>query len=1363
MGMNEREIALRVAGLPQEKRRMFLGALKDKGIDFGKLPIVAAQRNGKAELSYAQLRQWFLWQLNPQGTAYHISGALRLLGELDSDALEASFAALVARHESLRTVFRATGDGQAEQVILSEAAIRLEECDLSAVAPEERARQVDAEVLRLRQTPFDLERGPLLRVGLVREARDAHVLVVVMHHIVSDGWSIHVIVEEFVTQYRARIEGRAHELPPLPIQYADYAIWQRGWLEAGEKERQLGYWMKQLGDTHPVLQLPSDHPRRPDGRYTAARHAVDLPAALVRALQTRASAEGTTLFTVLLTAVQVLLARHTGQNDIRVGVPFANRQRRETEALVGFFVNTHVLRNVLEPRMRLDQALRQAREATLGAQDHQDLPFEQLVEALQPERNLDANPLFQVMYNHQRQDREPLQRLPGLALEEYPLAALGAQFELAIDSAETAQGQVRVAFTYAGELFETATIARMAGHYVTVLQALAEQPHKAFGDIGLLSREESAQLAGWGLDARRYPDLEPVHQLFERRAAEHPGATALIFGEDTLSYAELNARANRLAHRLIGLGVKPEAKVAIGVERSVEMVVGLLAILKAGGAYVPLDLEYPADRLAYMIADSGVGLLLTQRQARARLPAGSGPLELELDQGQEWDGEPDHNPRVALHDENLAYVIYTSGSTGKPKGAAVRHRSLASCMTWMQQTYALTPADTVLHKAPFGFDVSAWEIFWPLTAGVRLVVANPGDQRDPERITALIRRHQVTTLNFVPAMLQAFLAHEGIEDETRLRYVICGGEAMPAATQREALRRLRGVSLQNLYGPTETTIHVTQWTCRDDGRSLVPIGRPIAETCAYVLDASLNLAPPGVAGELYIGGDLLGRGYLGRAGLTAERFIADPFGRDGGRLYRTGDLVRWNAEGQLEYLGRIDHQVKVRGLRIELGEVEAALLAQPELREAVVVASESPAGTRLVGYVAAKNGQELAPGVLRERLGKMLPDYMVPAALMTLPGLPLNANGKVDRKALPEPEFAGERGYEPPQGIMEERLAALWAEVLDVPRVGRHDNFFELGGHSLLALKLVQRMRESSVGCTGGLRELFAAPTLAAYCDRQGAGTRTMCLNARREGRSPLFVVHDGWGSVLDYTTLAGALADQRHVIGLPVTHADVDGDMLALAHRHAETIMVQQPSGLCLVAGWSLGGTLAPLVAAQLEAAGRKVGLVAAIDPFDFGPSAPRLPSLRRQLVSFFGILLPSDAHASLLADPVLHSQLECVGDNPAQIASLIRQVRGHVKANALHEYEALSDEDLAGMFYTARALQEMARRPCAPSPLSAEVVLWWSGNRPLEERARFITWLRLGGASRVVEQSIDADHLAVIRSRALSSQLAACLVRTE
>jgi amino acid adenylation domain-containing protein len=1093
--LTTQRIAERFARLSPEQRRAVYQKIKLEGLAIGQFPILARDDTDAASWapSYAQARQWFLWKLEPDSTAYHISGALTLEGQLDAGALQAAFDALVARHESLRTQFRADDDGQVTQLIQPPTGVHLERIDLSEVPADELAARVRAEAVRLHQTPFDLERGPLLRVGLIREAAETHVLVVVMHHIISDGWSMQIIIEEFGAQYRAHVEGRACELDALTVQYADFALWQRHWLEAGEKDRQLAYWKAHLGDEHPVLQLPTSHPRTAEGVYRAAQHSVELPAELATALQRRVQAHGATLFMALLAGVQVLLARYTDMTDIRVGVPNANRHRVETEGLVGFFVNTQVLHGRIDGRQSLAQVLERAKDAALGAQTHQDLPFEQLVEALRPERQLGANPLFQVMLNHQRVEQKGPMRMPGMVLEEYVLGEQAAQFELVVDTVEAADGSVRVGLTYARELFDAEAVALMARHYMAVLRALAEHPEMAVGDVELLDAAERDQQRIWSVNATSYAIEAPVHELFERRALETPKATALLFGEESLSYAELNRRANQLAHHLIGMGVRPDAKVGIAVERSLEMIVGLLAILKAGGAYVPLDPEYPADRLAYMLEDSGIALLLTQSAVKDGLPAAKGLPVLDLNT-LELDGTAEHNPQVALHAENLAYVIYTSGSTGRPKGAAIRHRALASCMTWMQQTYALTAADTVLHKAPFSFDVSAWEIFWPLTTGVRLVVANPGDQRDPERITELIRRHQITTLNFVPAMLQAFLAHEGIEAQTRLRYVICGGEAMPAATQGEAVRRLAGVSLQNLYGPTETTIHVTQWTCRDDGQTLVPIGRPIAETKAYVLDGALGAVPQGVAGELYIGGELLARGYLGRPDLSAERFVADPFGQDGERLYRTGDLVRWNGEGQLEYLGRIDHQVKIRGLRIELGEVEAQLLAQPEVREAVVVAHSGAAGTRLAGYVSAHAGQTVEAGELRERLAQTLPDYMVPSTIMVLDSLPLNANGKVDRKALPEPGYESTGEYGEPQGEVEEVLAAIWADVLQIARVGRHDNFFELGGHSLMALSVLERMRAR--GMVVQVRTLFQQPVLAAFAQAVG----------RKDGRRDVVV-----------------------------------------------------------------------------------------------------------------------------------------------------------------------------------------------------------------------------------------------------------------
>jgi amino acid adenylation domain-containing protein len=1044
-------------------------------------PLSAERRLQPLPLSHAQERQWFLWKLAPQSTAYHMSGALRLSGALDAVAMHAAFEDIAARHESLRTVFLAGADGTAEQLISPSWAPLLNLIDLRHLAVSEREARAAEEAQRLHDTPFDLTQGPLLRVALIRLSDTSHLLVVVMHHIISDSASMQVLLDELAAGYAARLKGDAPSRRAVPrIQYVDHAAWQRNWLAAGEAGRQLAWWRAQLGEEHPVLALPIDRPRTAQIGYRAARHSVEVPGVLLAGLREAAAAEGATLFMVLLAGFQALLHRYTGQEDIRVGAPVANRRGVEAENIIGFFVNTLVLRNRIGGRMRLSDVVAQAKEAVLGAQTHQDLPFEQLVEALQPQRSLSQSPLFQVMFNHLVEDYRALAQLPGLEVAHHALPDGTAQFELVLEARETPDGRLALGLVYAAELFDRETIERMAGHYLSVLEALTAQPELAVGDVALVGAAERAQLAAWSENARRHEGAQPVHRQIEAHAKLKPLALALVFGNEALSYSELNARANRLAHRLIGMGVGPDVLVGICVERSTEMMVGILAVLKAGGAYVPLDPEYPADRLSYMVEDSGIKLLLTQSHLRSLIPGAEALQVLELDT-LDTASESDDDPQVALHGEHLAYVIYTSGSTGRPKGAAIRHCALFSCMAWMQEFYTLAGADTVLHKAPFGFDVSVWEMFWPLTSGARLVIANPGDHRDPVRLVELIQKHQITTLNFVPSMLQAFLAYEGIEATTKLKHIICGGEAMPAATQREALQRLSGATLQNLYGPTETTIHVTQWTCRDDGSSQVPIGRPISETQAYVLDASLNEVPVGVAGELYLGGINLARGYLKRAGLTAERFIA---AANGSRLYRTGDLVRWNNEGQLEYLGRIDHQVKVRGFRIELGEIEAQLQAQPEVREAVVVANEGPAGARLVGYVS---GQGIASATLRERLAEALPDYMVPSVIVVLDALPLNANGKVDRKALPTAAVTSDKPYEAPQGPIAETIAAIWAEVLQMDKVGTHDNFFDLGGHSLLLVR-VHRLLEDRLRTTVALVQLFKYPTVGSLAQWMARG-----------------------------------------------------------------------------------------------------------------------------------------------------------------------------------------------------------------------------------------------------------------------------------
>ena len=1049
----------------------------EAGAPLAAIPVLdAARRAAALPLSHAQQRQWFLWQLDPGSSAYHVRFGLRLRGVLDTVALQASLDALAARHEPLRTRFELADDGTPRQLILPPQSIALAALNLQG----------------LLDTPFDLRSGPLWRVGLLRVRDDEHQLVVVMHHIVSDGASMQLFADELAAGYAARVAGETPSIPVPAVQYADHALWQRDGLAAGEAARQLAWWRTALahdGAEEPVLALATDHPRRPQAGYTAARHAITLPGPLRAALQAVAQGQRATLSMLLLGAFQGLLYRYTGQRDVRVGMTAANRARPEAQALIGLFVNTLVLRNRIGGRTTLAQLVAQARNASLGAQAHAELPFDLLVEALQPERSLGTSPLFQVMFNHIGEDPRRLRQLPGLTAESLPLPELAAQFELTLEVREQVGAPLALSFVYAAELFDAATIERFGAHLLALLDALARRPTQALGDVDLLGTSEHAQLTAWGVDAQRFNDWQPVHRSFEQRVRENPSAVALHFAGETLDRAELNRRANRLAHHLIAQGIGSETRVGIALERSVAMMVGILAVLKVGAAYVPLDTELPAERLAWMVGDSGVALVLTHGAVLDRLPAVATPV-LDLDT-LDTSAERDRDPHTPIHGEQLAYVIYTSGSTGTPKGAAVRHQALASCMAWMQQVYRLDAADTVLHKAAFGFDVSAWEMFWPLSTGTPLVLAEPGEHRDPSRLAALILRRRITTLNFVPAMLQAFLQQPQVRamgTDAPLRRVIVGGEALPAEAQKEVALRLPRATLYNLYGPTETTIHVTHWTCRADGATQVPIGRPITETSARVLDADLNLVPPGVAGELYLGGVSLARGYLNRAALTSERFVADPFDPRGGRLYRTGDLVRWNAEGQLDYLGRIDQQVKVRGFRIELGEIEARLLAQASVRDAVIVAKPGPAGLRLVAYTAPHAGERIDATGLRQALAEQLPDHMLPSAIVAMDALPLTPNGKVDRRALPEPVFEGDRAHIAPQGRVAETLAAIWREVLGVARVGLHDNFFDLGGQSLLLIRVHQQV-QLRLGVELPLVELFKHPTLAALAQRLERGS----------------------------------------------------------------------------------------------------------------------------------------------------------------------------------------------------------------------------------------------------------------------------------
>jgi amino acid adenylation domain-containing protein len=1193
-------------------------------------PIVAVPRNGLLPLSFSQERLWFLQRLETRTLAYNEAAAFRMAGRLDVAALRWSLDEVLRRHESLRTTFPEV-DGRAVQIIQPPAPFEIPVADLRGLPAA--ARDAEAHRLALGQAlrPFDLERGPLERGLLVRLGEKEHAVVFSFHHIVFDGWSMGIFARELSALYGARIAGAPSPLPPLAIQYADFASWQRRWLRGEVLERQLAYWRERLAGIA-ALGLATDRPRPVLPQAPSGHRFVVVPPALTQRLRELGRGRSATLFMTLLAAFQALLHRYTGQDDVAIGTPIANRGRGEVEALIGFFVNMLVLRTDLSGDPSFGELLDRVRQVALGAYTHQSLPFEKLVEELRPDRDLRRTPLFQVSFQLLNVPASSLD-LAGLSLHPWDFAPSSAKFDLdlaLIDSGEGLNGLL----DYDADLFDGATMERLLGHLDRLLTGAVESPGRRLSELPLLTPAEHGQVVEeWNDTRAAFPSELRLQELFEAQARRTPAAVALQLEGEELRYDELNARANRLAHRLRRWGVGPGVRVGLCLERSPEMVVGLLGVLKAGGAYVPLDPSYPPERLAFMLADARVPVLLVQERLLATIQSEEGsaaaPRVLCLDtQWEEVAGESAEDPAVLGGAGELAYVIYTSGSTGRPKGAMNSHRAIVNRLLWMQQAYGLTSDDRVLQKTPFSFDVSVWELFWPLATGARLVLARPGGHQDPDYLVRLIREAGITTAHFVPSMLQVFLDAQAVESCTSLGRVICSGEALTAPLARRFFSRFpAGAELHNLYGPTEAAVDVTAWRCEPAGSlAAVPIGRPIANTSALVLDAHLAAVPIGVPGELYLGGVQLARGYLDRPDLTAERFVPDPFaapGGEGGRLYRTGDQVRRLSGGEIVYLGRLDHQVKVRGFRIELGEVESALSSLAGVGEAVVTAREdAPGDLRLVAYVTGEATVE----ELRRQLRERLPEFMVPATFVPLAALPLTPNGKVDRKALPAPDRGPAPGFVAPRTPAEEILAEIWAEVLGRERVGLLDSFFDLGGHSLLAAVLMARI-EKRFGKALPLAILFTAPNLealAAFVDRSGGQARRSPLVAiKPQGeRAPLFCVHPVGGNVLCYLDLARHLAPDQPLYALQTPGPGEGGALSAgveeMAARYLRELRRVQPYGPYRLGGWSMGGLVAFEMARQLEREGEETELLALIDTLP--PAAgPALPATEEELVAWF------------------------------------------------------------------------------------------------------------------------------------------------
>ncbi|MFY1661561.1 amino acid adenylation domain-containing protein [Micromonospora sp. WMMD1274] len=1177
-------------------------------------------------LSYAQERVWFMDQLAPGEAAYHIAAPLRVRGPLDVDALRAALTGLAERHESQRTRFPADADGRPTVVVADTADVPLTVVD----APDEAAAQalVDAAAAE----PFDLANGPLLRALLIRLTAEDHVLFLAQHHIVGDGWSVDVLLRDLITLYRGG------EPPALPIQYGDFAVWEAQELDGPQARAHVDYWKQRLAGITP-LELPLDRPRPATQTYRGDFVEFQLDPAATEALNTLTRDSGGTLFMTLLAAYQVLLARHAGQDDFAIGASVAGRSAPELENLVGMFINMLPLRADLGDDPTFTELLERTRRTVLDGFEHAEVPFAKVVHELGLPRDVSRSPVFQAMFvlqNYEMGRFTGVSRTDEVTFSWTPMELQATRFDFELHAVETVDG-LWGKLVFNTDLFDRVTVERMAQRWTALLDAVVAAPDTPVSRLPLLPAAERDLLAAWNDTTADFPREQTLHGPIEERAAATPDAVAVTIDGHSRTYAELNAQANRVAHRLRAAGVGPETLVGVCAERSVELVAGLLGVLKAGGAYLPLDPEYPADRLAFMVGDADAPVVLVQSHLRDVLPD-TGATVLELDDAAVWADQPGTDLGPTAGPEHLAYVIYTSGSTGRPKGVPNTHRGIVNRLDWMQKTYGLGADDAVLQKTPASFDVSVWEFFWPLRTGARLVLAKPGGHKDAGYLRDLLVSERITTAHFVPSMLTVFLAEDGVEAATALRRVICSGEELPLASAADFTARLPWCGLHNLYGPTEAAIDVTAWACEPDRLAQVtsvPIGAPIANLRLHVLDPSGAQCPVGVAGELHIGGVGLARGYHRRPALTAEKFVPDPYSEEpGARLYRTGDLARWvvgpDGAGVIEFLGRIDHQVKLRGLRIELGEIESALREQPGVTEAtVIVREDSPGDKRLTAYLvgAAEHA------ALKAALKDTLPEYMVPAAFVTLDALPLTPNGKLDRKALPAPVVTREASVAlvEPRDDTERALAAIWSEVLGVDTLGIDDDFFDLGGHSMLATQVVAKIRKAELGGRAvGVMDLFQQRTirdLAAFISGDAAqeGPRRLLYELTKPipaGKRVLtyVCVPYGGGSAIVYQPLADALPAGYGLWSLAIPGHDVglSEDALPfdeLTSRVADEILERVEGPIALYGHCGVGSAILADVARKVEAAGRELEAVYIGAMFPFARPKGVIAALRDRL----------------------------------------------------------------------------------------------------------------------------------------------------